>query len=278
MAVCVENQTYCQAYNTDPIYQTIFALSVSSTVINLLLSLPLNSYVLWLINTEPNASRVSSEFFAMHLAISDILCCIGSPLLPLIMRPTGYTILQAFGFFASSVTTARPLFQTCICVERYLAVLHPVLFLKLRAMRFKVACSAVAWLVVLASGLLTTFRPLLLLALWCAVSFTFFLVMSFCCLAVLRALTKPGPGDRGSEREQSSQIKRRAFKIILVILVVMVVSHIPLVALLALQHRLQREQLAVGSSIHFNITLLLSFIQPILYLQRSGKLSFMSPH
>ncbi len=42
-----------------------------------------------------------------------------------------------FGF----AMTGHPLFQCLICVERYLAVVHPVTFLKFKPLRYRVICS-----------------------------------------------------------------------------------------------------------------------------------------
>ncbi len=44
----------------------------------------------------------------------------------------------------------------------------------------------------------------------------FFSIQLFCLVAVLRALKQSGPGERVSEREEESHIKRRAFYVILI--------------------------------------------------------------
>ena len=41
-----------------------------------------------------------------------------------------------------------PLFQCCVCAEHYLAVVHPVVFLKFRPPRYRVSCSGLVWFVV----------------------------------------------------------------------------------------------------------------------------------
>lgn len=49
-----------------------------------------------------------------------------------------------------------PLLLTCMCIERYLAVVRPVLYLKARRWEYRVAVSSVVWLLTfsfcLASG------------------------------------------------------------------------------------------------------------------------------
>ena len=70
-----------------------------------------------------------------------------------------------------------------------------------------------------------------------------YLVMSvqlFCCLSVLRALKRSGPGE--GERGRGSDIKRRAFKIILLFLIIMLVMYFPFVMFSLLSNVLSLEQ------------------------------------
>ncbi len=53
--------------------------------------------------------------------------------------------------------TGRPLFHCLICVERYLAVVHPVIFLKYKPLRYRVICCTAAWLIIIGSCLCCTF-------------------------------------------------------------------------------------------------------------------------
>ncbi len=51
------------------------------------------------------------------------------------------TALTQFLFILT--ITGRPLFQCLMCVERYLAVVHPVIFLKYKPLRYRVICCTV---------------------------------------------------------------------------------------------------------------------------------------
>ncbi|CAL8363619.1 unnamed protein product [Gadus morhua 'NCC'] len=42
----------------------------------------------------------------------------------------------------------RPLFQCSICVERYLAVVHPLTFIRFKPLRFRVVCSGLMWIAI----------------------------------------------------------------------------------------------------------------------------------
>lgn len=64
-------------------------------------------------------------------------------------RAVKYVASVAFGM----LLFGRPLFQTLVCVERYVAVVHPVVFLKCRVLRYKITCSTVVWIIVLTLSL-----------------------------------------------------------------------------------------------------------------------------
>ncbi|XP_078138761.1 uncharacterized protein LOC144538485 [Centroberyx gerrardi] len=187
---------------------------------NLILGLPLNGYILWLILTKASGT-MASEFFSLNLAVAEIFFCLSTILYFLFVQLKSIGCYKAYIFSVGLIYTGRPLFQCCICVERYVGVVYPVVFLRYKPLRYRVACCSVAWLMVLASCIYSEFtlnksvylygffvQNLLLLA-----------VMLFCCLSVLRALKRPGPG--GEERKRGNNMKRRAFKIILLIMISM---------------------------------------------------------
>jgi len=43
------------------------------------------------------------------------------------------------------------MFQSLMCVERYLAVVHPVTFLKFKPLRYRVICCTAVWIITLGS-------------------------------------------------------------------------------------------------------------------------------
>ncbi|XP_064781991.1 hydroxycarboxylic acid receptor 2-like [Oncorhynchus masou masou] len=202
--------------------------------INIILGLPTNVYILWLMVTGA-VGTMASDFFALNLTVCEILYCLSAVLNYLNDYLFNDTLGVGVAFFMGFISIGRPLFQCCICVERYLAVVHPVTFLKYKPLRYRVGCSCLCWMVVLGFSMLIALVStvlsnmiiflLLNLSLW-------FSIQLFCCLTVLWALKRPGPGEGEREGEGMNKIKLRAFRIISVIMVSMIVSYLPLVLLL----------------------------------------------
>jgi len=99
--------------------------------------LPTHSYIIWLIVTE-TGSGVASEFFFLNLSVCEIGNCINAVFGLLSYFSSLFNILT--NFVQGLSITGRPLFQCLMCVERYLAVVHPVTFLKFKPLRYRVIC------------------------------------------------------------------------------------------------------------------------------------------
>ncbi len=157
-------------------------------------------------------------------------------------------------------------------------MVHPVIFLKYKHLRYKLVCSAVVWFMVISSCLFSMFTGnthvhvyrggILLLFL------LFFSVNLFCCLAVLITLKKPGPGERGREREEENHMKRRAFYLILIITVTMVFMYAPVI-LSAFFYLLSSQDISIVLTFSLLCFILAGFVQPVLYLYRVRKLPFL---
>ncbi len=203
----------------------------------ILLGFPINSYVIWLIVTG-TGNGLAAEFFGLNLAVCEIFICMESVLALLIYKCE--TLWIAKEFLDGLAITGRPLFQCLMCVERYLAVVHPVIFLKYKPLRYRVICSVIVWV----AGLLSCgFNIMTLLLFLYNLYFAFFFVQFFLflsfqlffCLAVLRALKQSGPGERGREKEKENHMKRRAFYLILITNVILIILYAPYIIFAAPQ-------------------------------------------
>ncbi|XP_077050322.1 C-C chemokine receptor type 8-like [Siphateles boraxobius] len=237
---------------------------------NLLFGVPTHSYVLLLIARR---RRIPSEIFNVNLTVCEIIYSFVFlkqilPSLELI-----YPFLQGLGI------TGRPLFHCLMCVERYLAVVHPVTFLKYKPLRYRVICCTAVWITTLGSCSAATTIQILSnqkTYIWFfSLQFLLFLsIQLFCLVAVLRALKQSGPGERGREREEENHMKKRAFHLILITTVTLVVMFVPFVITGFLTVLQQQEPQRV-SLIWFLgpcCFILAGFVQPVLYLHRVGEL------
>ncbi|KAJ8000613.1 hypothetical protein DPEC_G00182190 [Dallia pectoralis] len=251
--------------------QDILYTTADST--HLILGFPTNVYVLWLIR---NRGKLTSDFFALNLTVADILTCMSNLMFVLhnhvkCPQEGSGPLWDTAVFFNGFILAGRPLFQCCICLERYMAIVHPVTFLFCKPLRYRVGCCAVVWLMILGFCFAYWYKTTNAVNDYTlGLIVVTFSVMLFCCLAVLRALKRPRPGEGDSDGMNNKML--RAFRIILLIMVTMVVMYLPLTVLLTMYHFLKPVNFSFGQSICFSITIVTGFIEPLLYVHRAGKL------
>ncbi len=252
-----------------------FNFNTTGWILSLLLVLPGNCYVIWLIVTGA-ANGVASEFFSLNLCVCEMCLCLQS-LLSLLSStfPGVYIYVQ---FLAGVSMTGRPLFQCLICVDCYMAVIHPFAFLKFKALRYKAICSAAGWLVIVsdcvfACGNIIPNQLYFFMSISLCLCLIALSLKLFCCLAVLRALKQSGPGAKGRAKTKENLIKRRAFQIIVLILMATVVTYAAyLVA--ALIYLLTGQFISMLWTAGHVCVVLGGLVQPLLYLYRTGKQCF----
>ncbi|XP_051734646.1 G-protein coupled receptor 35-like [Ctenopharyngodon idella] len=244
-----------------------------------LVGVPTHSYVIWLIITGTGRG-VASEFFNLNLSVCEIANCLN--VLFSLLSFLFSSLTRTTYFLQGLSVTGRPLFQCLMCVERYLAVVHPVTFLKYKPLRYRVICCTAAWINTLGSCLFCMFslisNNLHAYTWFYTLQFLLFLsIQLFCLVAVLRALKQSGPGERGRERGEENNMKRRAFHIILITTVSIAIIYLPyiIIGLSFVSSQLFMVELIAFSFICY---IFAGFVQPILYFKRAGKLScFCSP-
>jgi len=258
--------------STTQSFELIDSLEICGNIIGLLFGLPTNSYIIWLIITG-TGNGVSSEFFNLNLSVCELGVCLTGLINILSFS---FVSLSTFKyFFLGFVITGRPVFQCLMCVERYLAVVHPVNFLKCKPLRYRVICCTAAWITILGSCFLCLlFSDDFELTLFLSVQFLIFLsIQLFCLVAVLRALKQSGPGERGREKENC--MKRRAFCLILITTVSMAIMDVPYIVI-GFVTVLKKLIIRALWSIALICYVLAGFVQPVLYLHRTVKLPLSS--
>ncbi|XP_043072443.1 C-C chemokine receptor type 2-like [Puntigrus tetrazona] len=242
--------------------------------ISFLFGFPTHAYVIWLIVKE---SGVTTEFFNLNLSVCEIINRLNSLVSILSICFANLTIIPLV--LQGLVFTGCSLFQSLICVERYLAVVHPITFLKFKPLRYRVICSVVCWIITLGSCLCCMLIVLSLKIHAYTWFFSqqfllFFSIQLFCLVAVLRALKQSGPGKRLRERNEENHMKRRAFYIILITTGSMTIMHVPF-TITGFLTFLTRQNIHVLWNIGLTFYVLAGFVQPVLYLHRTGKFSYL---
>ncbi|XP_067106441.1 hydroxycarboxylic acid receptor 2-like [Osmerus mordax] len=252
----------------DTFVATVTVLTKASTSLNLILGLPTNGYVLWLIASRVGGIK-ASEIFSFSLAVNEILFCLFSLLL--FLEEQLRNLLNIFSVLSVLIGMGRPLFQTCICLERYLAVVHPLVFLRYKPLRYRIPCSALVCMVQTVYGLAFFFIEHQILFNIYLTQYIFLVSLNlFCCFSVLWALKRSKPGD--GERKGGRDVKMRAFKIILLILVTMMLAYFPWIAVFIAFQGNWKGDFFRARSLCFSVNVMTGFVQPLIYLHGTGRL------
>uniref|UniRef100_A0A096LQK9 G-protein coupled receptors family 1 profile domain-containing protein n=1 Tax=Poecilia formosa TaxID=48698 RepID=A0A096LQK9_POEFO len=241
----------------------------------IVLMLPLSIFILhygvqqWLQRRSASAAAIShSDCFTYHMVVMELLGVFGYILnLAGICRGDVY-IIRIGDFFTSLTWFGQVFFHSLTCLERYLAVVHPIVYLRLkneRGIRIRNVSIACAWALSVAGveNLFTIMDSCLLI--------TAIVIVSFCSLSVLCVLIRPGPGDQSSDNEKVDQLKKRAFYTIMAILGVLVLRFTwGLTRSIFYMSKANYYCLVMTSCFWFYLPS--SLVLPLLFLHRTGKL------
>lgn len=237
--------------------------------INVALGFPIHFYIVWLICTG-KGSGIVAEFFNLNLTVCEILFCLCSVLfIASIKFPT---LTPAAYFFFAQPGVGRPLINCFICIERYLAVLYPVSFLKYKPLRYKLVCSAVIWVTVLVFCVFCMFALPNNLHLFISVYLPLYTLLLFiklfCFVAILKALRNPSPGEKKKEKEKANIAKQKAMSVILIITVIMLIKFTPLFLVGTLYRTLSAAYFNLLWCIVVILAFVLSYVSPVMYIYK----------
>ncbi|KAL6118280.1 uncharacterized protein ACO6RY_03111 [Pungitius sinensis] len=252
---------------------------IAFTICNVLLVLPPCVYVIFLgLKRRRSGTAASpSDVFTYHMVAIELMSIVGCLLCSCGALARLPDMLVGMVFFAVHVC-GQQLFHTLTCVERYLAVVHPVTYLGLRSQKWirvrKVSIGCV-WMLSFAN----TFSLFLeengsnFIFHYCALAFIL-IVVSFCSLSVLCVLIGPGPGARGGEgRRRVDRSKMRTFYTITVIMGVLLLRATGTAVISAVYtsgHVGGLEKCTTWLSLAW-FGLPSSLVLPLLFLHRAGK-------
>ncbi|KAM3590083.1 uncharacterized protein V6R79_003438 [Siganus canaliculatus] len=215
-----------------------------------------------------------SEVFTYNLAVLELVNLAGLSVACCSVYVDQPQLLDLCWHIFFIVTPAQALLHLLTCVDRYVAVVHPVAYLRLKqaggVRNVAVGC---VWLLSVGSRLLGIFpddRDNLFYMVLLAVAAV---AISFCSGAVLCVLIRPRPGEVGGHRERPDQSKRRAFSTMVAILgavllklcSVLAAFVVPATVALSFSH----VCLVIWSLVWLSLPS--SLVQPLLFLQRAAK-------
>ncbi|KAJ8382151.1 hypothetical protein SKAU_G00029290 [Synaphobranchus kaupii] len=167
------------------------------------------------------------------------------------------------------------LFQSCTCVKRYLAVVHPIVFLKIRApkyLKYRVICWGAIWVVTLAFCLiLVKSYPDFPVEVFSILFGIVLFINSFCSLSIMAALRRPAPGD--GERERMHKLNRQAFRRVLITQLLVTLNFLPYICTGILKSQgLSYNMVCLAYCFSYTSFGVTNIVQPLQFLSRMGKL------
>lgn len=180
----------------------------------------------WLQSSSIAASH--SDHLTYQTVIHKFLSLIGVILLGCGVV-TGLNFVAYVGLFIfCSSTFILMFFDTLTCVERYVAVIHPIPYRNLKngkGVRIRNAAIGCAWLLsFLITSLMNVKSEILMVITFLFVAALCITIVFFCSLSVLFVLIRPGPGKVGRSKQQLDESKLRAFHTIVFILIVLLLK------------------------------------------------------
>lgn len=251
------------------------------------LLIPLSVSILYLgfQQWRPHRSfRATSHFdiFTYHQSVMELIWGLGMVLFHIGVHFNLTHLVKVGYFFICVILFGETLFHILTCLERYLAVVHPVTYRGLQHThgdKIRNTGIAFAWLVSWMWSFIITQNHNSLPS----IPFLSFLVLSlivvfFCNLCVLLALIRPGPGGGDKNKGYFDQTKQRAFFTVGAILVVLLLFLLAFIVSSAIRESKvlpQRVRCLIMSFV-LPFSLPSSLVLPLLYLYKEGKLSFCS--
>lgn len=269
----MHNQTSARI---DPLERCFFCHSspifLPSTLGYALVCGPAQLWVLVLMARSPDFGTDKMEVFHFHLALTEVIFAL--LVAPAITATYADSVNLTFYMLTLGeiLVVVRSELQSVICLEHYLAVVHPVQFLSYRTLRNRLALSGfvVAEMIVFVATMLAMCSLTLKLNLYSCIFAVTLCWNTFLGVAVLWVLSRPSPG-----RAASNLAKRRAFNIVLIYQLVIYLSYTPMMVVLVLLDVLDHDLMCVFQPLAYCLMLWLGVVSPLLYLRRAAKHFFL---
>lgn len=241
--------------------------------INVLVGIPANILVI-VVLIRNRKEPTTSDIFLGCLAFMDAYFSVIPPIILVnLYHWQSKAVWTAIKFSYGVKDTSGPLFLSCICLDRFIAVLFPIVFGQLKHIKYRlclsvlVFCLTFAYSAAKAVGGLPNFEKVFtgeILA-----TFTWMVV---CNGSILWALKK----SRGAGKDEMHPMKKKAFKMVLSILCIIVFNYLPPVALFPFEDIYTPDVFrCYVQPVGFAFLNISSTIQPLVYLSRLEKVPFL---
>ncbi|MEQ2164150.1 hypothetical protein GOODEAATRI_003608, partial [Goodea atripinnis] len=270
------------SFNTS-LYPVVFScFSDTKNIIHLhlctlnyfLLILPLYLFILWMgfQRWRYHSGQTShTDVFTYYMAFLEILIVVGLFSFCSAIYTCSTTIIM-FGYYCICIGSPAQTFFHCLtCMERYLAVVHPIIYMKLKrshGVRIRNICIVLAWLLTFGlGGFVAMFFPIFPISVYFSIFSIIIIIVCFCSLAVFCVLMCSG-----TRRDQT---KWRAFHTIVAITGTLVLRFSGQIVSILILHSVSATQLYFCETFVCSVWLCLpsSLVLPLLFLHRSGKLT-----
>lgn len=250
-------------------------------VTNILLLLPLSVFILchrlkqWQKGSSSSAAVMShSDILTHHVVLMELIGVVGCILNFWAVCSYEVNVFLTGIFLISFTFIGEYFFHVFTCVDHYLAVVHPITYLRLkkeRGVRLRNICIGCAWLLsVVITGFLCNDDLFMVVDILLII--LSFIVVFFCSLSVLCVLIGPGPGGRGGGRKRADRSKQKALYIIVAVLGLLLLKfiwHLTWAALFTSGDELNCLLITCNLWLKLPSSLLL----PLIFLQKAGKLA-----
>lgn len=241
-------------------------------------ALPANAGLMWALLKRKTA-MTPSEVLGLNVSVVDLLYCLCLPLDIYVsahaVPETALSLREAL--FALNMFGC-PLLLTFMCVERCLAVVRPVTYIRLGRWWYRLLLCALSWLLTLTVGLLLYFLGLVAMSLYLSLTISMlFLLMLLCLLGIVWVLLQSGPGE--GPGAGGASMKRTALQNVVAVMVPSAVAYCPLVAVVPYMAviTLRDKDISPPQCDVLEMLLLFPnlglFIGPMFYLSRLRRLS-----
>lgn len=242
--------------------------------INVVVGIPANLLVIAIL-IRNRKEPTTSDIFLGCLAFMDIYFSAMTPVIFLnLYHWQSKEVWSSLKFSYGVKDTSGPLFLSCICLDRFVAVLFPIAFGQLKHIMYRLSLSMLVFCLTFAYsaakvvGGLPNFEKVFtgeVLA-----TFTWMIV---CNVSILWALKR----SRGVGKDEMHPMKKKAFKMVISILCIIVVNYLPPVALFPFEDYYTPDVFrCYVQPVGFSFLNISSTTQPLVYLSRLEKLPFLS--